>query len=421
MISETADLKPEIQIITLLNDLWALWEKFLTKHSEGELIDPYFYTMYKDVKGFKLKNLSLKREFFKYFGHFTDKNYGVNAQHLIDETPGRKATYPKVSVTVPKFIVPDNMTHKEWVDWRKHKKIVLQELMALKLALRFFDSASNAVDKTWQSWKTRHRFTSASWDFLLTHPKADYFKHRLRNNTWLKRTKDLDKQFLEILFMFTKFMKLKYQLPDPAGGVEIRGIDASARALVSSPTYRYQHREVNLAVLNVREIPRAKEGGSTMEPFLHFFKKRLEPNMSASNVWLFILSGRDDVKHATSFVDAHLDQYEFTLSRYVPSKAELLNGISTRSTALDMPLLFLFKKENSFAQSARPLLKGRYNTPLGNSYYYDYDKNTESKWRAGPYELRMEFYLDIMQAFAKSEENVLGIYVGAKFMLAAKV
>ena len=33
----------------------------------------------------------------------------------------------------------------------------------------------------------------------------------------------------------------------------------------------------------------------------------------------------------------------------------------------------------------------------------------------------MEFYLDILQAFAKSEENVVGIYTGAKFMLAAKV
>ena len=125
LISGTADLKPEIQIMTLPNDLWAHWEKFLTKHSEGELIDPYFCTMYKEVKGFKVKGMSLKREFFKYFGHFTDKDYGVNAQHLIGATPRPKAVYPKVSVIVPKFVVPDNMTHKEWVDRRKRKKVVL--------------------------------------------------------------------------------------------------------------------------------------------------------------------------------------------------------------------------------------------------------------------------------------------------------
>ena len=45
----------------------------------------------------------------------------------------------------------------------------------------------------------------------------------------------------------------------------------------------------------------------------------------------------------------------------------------------------------------------------------------ESKWKVEPSELRMEFYLDILQAFAKSEENVVGIYMEAKFMLVAKV
>ena len=70
-----------------------------------------------------------------------------------------------------------------------------------------------------------------------------------------------------------------------------------------------------------------------------------------------------------------------------------------------MPLLFLFKKENAFAESTRPLLKGKYNTPLDNSYYWDYGKNTEPKWRAGPSKLRMEFYLDILQAFAKTSSE----------------
>ena len=101
--------------------------------------------------------------------------------------------------------------------------------------------------------------------------------------------------------------------------------------------------------------------------------------MTEPNVWLFILKGKDDIKHATAFVAAHLEQYEYTLSKYVPSRAELLNGISTRATAPDMPLLFLFKKENTFTDSARPLLRGKYNTPLKNSYYWDWGKNTESK------------------------------------------
>ena len=324
-------------------------------------------------------------------------------------------------MTVPKFVVPDNMTHKEWVDCRKRKKVVLQEFMAINPSLKFFDSAGDVLEKTWKSWKARHRFTSASWDFLLTHPKAEYFKRRFRNDAWLKRAKDLEKQFPQILFMFTKFMKLKYRLFELGGGVEIRGVDVSARAFVTISTSRYQCREVNLAVLDVREIPRAKEGSNTINPFLEFLKQRLEPSMTEPNVWLFILKGKDDIKHATAFVAAHLEQYEYTLSKYVPSRAELLNGISTRATAPDVPLLFLFKKENEFADSAWPLLRGKYSTPLENSYYWDWGKNTEIKWRVEPSKLWMEFYLDILQAFAKSDENVVGIYTGAKFMLAAKV
>ena len=108
--------------------------------------------------------------------------------------------------------------------------------MAINPTLKFFDSAGDVVEKTWKSWKARHMFTSASWDFLLMHPKAKYFKRRLCNDAWLKRAKDLEKQFPEILFIFTKFMKLKYRLPEPAGGVEIRGIYVNARALVTTST-----------------------------------------------------------------------------------------------------------------------------------------------------------------------------------------
>lgn len=90
------------------------------------------------------------------------------------------------------------------MDRRKRKKIVLQDLMAIKPALNFFDDVGDVIHKTWKSWKEKHRFSSSSWDFLLTYPKAEYFRRRLRNDAWLKRAKDLEKQFPEVLFMFLK-------------------------------------------------------------------------------------------------------------------------------------------------------------------------------------------------------------------------
>ena len=60
----------------------------------------------------------------------------------------QKAVYLKVSVTVFKFIVPNNVMHKEWVDRRKHKQIVLQDFRAINPTLKFFDNAGDVVDKT---------------------------------------------------------------------------------------------------------------------------------------------------------------------------------------------------------------------------------------------------------------------------------
>ncbi len=92
--------------------------------------------------------------------------------------------------------------------------------------------------------------------FLILYPKVDYFKRYLRNDTWLKRAKDLEKQFPEVLHMFTRFMKLKYQLLTPIGGVQVRGIDMSTKALVTSMDYQYHRRDVNLVVLDLREVQR---------------------------------------------------------------------------------------------------------------------------------------------------------------------
>ncbi len=71
--------KNEIQIITLPDELWRHWQAFLTKYTTSELIDPFTFAQFKDIKGFKIKTMSLKREFFKHCGHFTDNDFGTFA------------------------------------------------------------------------------------------------------------------------------------------------------------------------------------------------------------------------------------------------------------------------------------------------------------------------------------------------------
>ncbi len=143
--------------------------------------------------------------------------------------------------------------------------------------------------------------------------------------------------------------------------------------------------------------------------------------MTEPSIWLFLLFGKEDVKAATIFADEELPEYDSLLSTYVPSRAEMPNNVTNRGTAQDVTLLFLFKKENEFAIAARKCVKKKYDTPATCLYYTDASKNTEAKWRIHAAKLRMEFYLEILHACAAPKENVLGVYAGAKFLLAAKV
>lgn len=413
-------MKNELQIITLPDAMWKNWETFLILHHDGEIIDPVTGKLYKQAKGFH--PITLKREFFKRFGRFTDLDFQVFAQHLLGTTPGRKIAYPKISASKAKIHVPDNMLYSDWVERRKRKKIVLQEIEAIKLQLKLVDSGGNVIKKTWKAWKARHRFTSATWDFLLQHPSDHYFAKRLKNEAWRKRAKDLEAKFPEVLHMFTRFMALKYRLPNRVGGVQVRGVDFAAKALVVSSHYTYTERPLNLAVLDVRNIPRAKVTNTrcAIDPFLDLLRESMDPKLNVPSIWLLILLDSEDIRIVEKFAAQDLPEYDLFKSEYVPAKAEMLNSITTRGLHPNVTLFFLFKKKDDFARAARKCIKPKYDTPpIG--YYMESSRNTESKWRDLPSELRMEFYLEILRICAKPEENVVGIYAGAKFMLASKV
>lgn len=107
---------------------------------------------------------------------------------------------------------------------------------------------------------------------------------------------------------------------------------------------------------------------------MKFLAKKLEPKINEPNIWVFILSTKDDMKAATSFATSRMKEYDCVQSTYVPSKAEMLNNVSNRCTAPDVPLLFLFKKDNEFATSSRKFIKSAYGTPSNNPYYSDASK-----------------------------------------------
>lgn len=98
-----------------------------------------------------------------------------------------------------------------------------------------------------------------------------------------------------------------------------------------------------------------------------------------------------------------------------------MNNVTSRSTATNVPLLFLFKKGDEFANLVRGIVKQEHRVLASYVYYADPSKNTKAKWKITPRELRIEFYLNILHDFSAPRKNVFGVYTGLKCMLAAKV
>ena len=137
---------------------FSLWKEFIEKHHRGELINPDIGDMYKEKALFTLSSkFRLTQEFFKHFGHFTDSDFLVYVQHLLGRTPGRQSSYPKVTVHKPALLHASHHTGHEWVERRKRKRVVLEELMELQPDLKFIKSDGSVDGEEWRKWKADHR------------------------------------------------------------------------------------------------------------------------------------------------------------------------------------------------------------------------------------------------------------------------
>ena len=86
-MKELSDVKNEIKIVTLMDDLFALWEEFPNEHVVGDLINLETMQPNNAAKGFNHKSCSVKQEFFRHLGHFTDKDLKFYIEHLLGMTP----------------------------------------------------------------------------------------------------------------------------------------------------------------------------------------------------------------------------------------------------------------------------------------------------------------------------------------------
>ena len=332
--------------------------------------------------------------------------------------------YPKVSFHKTRVLCEDNKCAADWVEEQKRKKVILDELMTINLLLKFKDENGDVIDRKWRDWKWAHRFTSASWDFLLTATPNEFFKKRLTNKAKNKRALNFLEKYPTISPMLQRFLQLKNRIDRPGGSIYIRGHTVEPMSFTKSHRWEYVERTLHLAIIDFRQVPKplpetSHSSVGSSSP-LKFLADHMRPSISTPTIWLWIVGDAFDFDSVVSFAAMHMKDFDLKKSKYFPSKAERLDNLTSRSEAAAVTLQFLFKKESEHVAKVQASWKAKYSAS-SSPYYLEPSKNNKGKYRHHAAKLRMEFYLNIIQSFAYRGDNIIGVYVDTKCMIAAKV
>jgi hypothetical protein len=117
------------------------------------------------------------------------------------------------------------------------------------------------------------------------------------------------------------------------------------------------------------------------------------------------------------YVEGHMKDYALTSSTYYIHPNERLYANETKGEGKhrEVHLAFLLKKGVSL-----PKLDSMYVIP-SIDYYTEPHKYNESQFSLSDRELRMEFYLDIMELLCSPRDSMYCIFGGSKTMHAANV
>ena len=182
-----------------------------------------------------------------------------------------------------------------------------------------------------------------------------------------------------------------------------------------------------MGVIDFRFIPGVAgiNESTVSKPYFELFLELLATSGQPSSLsdlpcWLFICGSEEALEQMTTYARwlPHGGVFDLFPSVYIPAPNEQLGGHSAKSRAANKPvkLLFLIKKELDVV----PRTRREYMAPE----HVVYEKPRmykEMEYQMYPTELRMEFYLKMVDLFCKPGDSMLQIFGGMKFLTAAVV
>ena len=421
------DLHNEIKIITSSEEVFSLWSELISKYSQGNLVDPETCEKMKlNSRWIPQKDGILNREFFKWLGNCDEEDHRKLCLHLLHRSgPKRTLRYPKVTIKQTSKVLKDCYSAREWLERRKRKALVKKELHKLNPSLGLLDKAGCLQEDRWKQFKVDYNVTRASMRVLLEAPGEDYFvaaKAVSNKNKSIEELSPYAKQFFKaFLLQRADFVKL-------AGRAYFRAYDATNNRIGSWPVNSWELTSENLklAVLDFRRMPcfAAKESSTFQDPyfqqFMLMFMQSNCPNINEPPNWLWICGDKETelAIHNLSGHDMLTAKYVRKFSTYIPAKFERLEDLPAthRNARAPISLMFLIRHVD----------KDRINIPEefaapNTSVYTKPRKYQELEYRDQPSELRMEFYLQLLDLFCRPGDTIYSVFSGTKVLCAGLV
>ena len=419
------ELKGELRLICCNTDTWELWMQFFDAHSSGDLVNPDTEEKYSGEKTGEAP--PLLREFFRSLQGLTESELQRCAVHLLGNTVGRTIPYPKIFLKRPKH-KPGTYSIKEWCEHRKMKTSAMRELSGLIPEYKLFQADGDVNWAAWKMFKIDYNICGASMRSLVKE-HASILKQKGNKRT---KKSETDPQEVE---QYKQFLVRKRKATYEGVArfcVVTTGIERTTFSkwdgTISRAEVREDRRGCPFALIDFRGIPGASRQGAKDMPFYNpFMTKFMEyksPGMREPHVWLWIVE-QEKLSVVTELYEETIKfEYSIFHSTYVPAKTEGIVAINeARGNKQVGAVSLIFLTYNALRNGRAPV---KANSTFKKIYSIPHpppkDLLQETLYTVFPaLELRLEFYVSVLQSVAISGETVYNVCGGSKFMYAAMV
>ncbi|KAG0574643.1 hypothetical protein KC19_VG279300 [Ceratodon purpureus] len=428
----TISLTNELFIITSSDETWDLWKEVIASAACGGLIDPDSEPPHKkfyERKGFVPdKDGTLPREFFKWLGNLTEADHQKMCKHILHESgPSRKYTYPKVTIKQNTSVLEDCYSVKEWAERRKRKAVAQAEFNNINPTLHLFKRDGLDVP-AWKQFKKTYFVSKESKHVLLDWGIPDsYWTNSRATQFRNKSAKDLSPYAVEF---FKTFLKVRHAFKCPSAEMWFLPFIREPRlAFGSWPSdiWRLAGGALTFGIIDFRFLPtyKTRQNYTLENPFFMEFFNMIEeygqPQFNDVRHWLLICGDDEDFAQVLTWVERNtLSGRRRVHSEYLPAPNKRLGGHPPKSRIAMEPVKLLFLIDDNLLENevSTPEPLSEYKT-ADHPLYKDNRKFNERRYAMYPSELRMEFYLQVLDTFCSTGVAVYQLYAGTKSLIAA--